>query len=130
MYTNVVHFIHMYACFLLSTAAESDRTVTREAGAGAWGHMTRASLSVPAADRSPGYGGVLVHGSNTIRGPEPAQVAVLTSAVSAGAVGHGRSSSASAPPREKESRLREEDQVPPPKQVKKAPVWGQDQGEV
>ena len=88
--------------FLLSTAAESDRTGTREAGAGAWGHMTRASLSVPAADRSPDYEGALVHGSDAIRGPEPAQAAVPTSAVSAGAVGHGRSPSASAPSRERE----------------------------
>ena len=94
---------------LLSTAAESDRTVTRGAWAGAWGHMTRASLSMPAAVRSAGYEGALVHGSDTIRGPEPAQAAVSTSAVSAGAVGHGRSPSASAPSREKESRLREED---------------------
>ena len=58
--------------------------------------MTRASLSAPAADQSPGHGDALVHGSNTIREPEPVQAAVLISAVSARVSGHDRSSSTTA----------------------------------
>ena len=91
----------------MSTEAESGRTVIREAGAVALGHMTEASLSAPGADQSPGYGDALVHGSNTIREHEPVQAAVLISAESDGASGQDRSSSTSASPGE--SGLREED---------------------
>ena len=56
--------IEVILCIL---EVESDRTVTREAGAGASGQMTRAPSSVSPAHRSPGYGDALVHGSDTIR---------------------------------------------------------------
>ena len=83
------------------------RTVIREAGAVARGHMTEALLSAPGADQSPGYRDALVHGSNTVREHEPVQAAILISAESAGASGQDRSSSTSASPGE--SGLREED---------------------
>ena len=92
--------LYVYTLVLLSTEAESGRTVIREAGAVALGHMTKASLSAPGANQSPGYGDALVHGSNTIREHEPVQAAVLISAVSAGASGQDRSSSTSASPGE------------------------------
>ena len=85
--------------FLLSTAAESDRTVAREAKAGASsGPGTGPSSSVHAAYQGPGHRDALVHYSNTFEVSGPAHEAVLTTAASIGVAANDCPSSEPTPP--------------------------------
>ena len=108
MLTLFTLLIYIYV-LLLSTAAELDRTVTREAKAGASGPGTRPSSSMHVAHQGPGHRDALVHYSNTFEVSGPVHAAVLTTAASIGVTASDCPSFEPTPPGGGESDNREED---------------------